>query len=1016
MAFFNGCASSVSDEATEFVIANTASHTLAAPPRTPLLRSGALEASSPGGGLDPQQIGRVLTVAVSEIGEHVKSGGELLWRSAVSAAGHALAASPTALGVRCELPVAAASSASASGGGRDVAAAAQDGSSRVWGDANFSLVLKERKHNGDKAGRLVAAAYALDENGETSLEVTAECRFAWRRNKASGVSIPVEGVDGNTYLISGDDIGASVEVCATPKTFGGTLTGRRFASIGPFQVDLRTKMLILTALANGGTRFSCTLASPAGEGSAQGTSPPEVSVDVNQDRVIVTLQHGDNICGGVTDSAGLQEEEGARELSCLYTASLPTVEIDPTSSKRFQLRLSEDTCLSLCASTRHQRDLLALSLRCFQSRVFVSTSLILDRVAPRLPCEDGADLRLAAQQSDPRVDWYCTLHLLQTELQRAQAVGLRLSRDFARAAKEKEALEEEMQMTIKAFQSQLDNALQQGQQQQGSTSNNKALEEVQAQLEKATTANESLKRELHRDDGETNKEMAFEIKRLRAEVEEAHLHKSRVSLELSEAHRAFEQERKRFSSAVQQLKDQLMHAEARADCLAEQVAEMRVSESGTEEQFAQRTAALQLAVEAAEKEAEEAKKQLAVATTEKDATRAERNRLLKLTDSLSKELERSKASSDTSAAALQKLTQSNLQLQQASREQQRQQQQQVQQLEQQQQQQQQRIREQQQQIREAHKRNEDLAARLHAAEGFVSSLKKEKTQLEGGMLVLQQQLLQLQQQQLQQQQHKHSTAQEATDGAQTRLLAASKEASRDSEETARLKAENESLKARLRKLGRLRGAPSSATHEETVPQEPKPETAAPDVGRGTLASVAVSGEEATADETAVSTRPTNSPEEEEDVVVIAPSGARLLHKTLVDGEAERPFDGSSLEMPSPAEIPSSRWRVKPEEKGRNARTVNTAQGDTKNAQRKRHSKREVEQPQIGCSAAGGSLKASFSMNTVRETHERSTPPKETLKTHKGRGIARGKSNNPLLGVLLLADGGTLSHPQPTEGE
>ncbi|OEH78381.1 hypothetical protein cyc_06226 [Cyclospora cayetanensis] len=147
------------------------------------------------------------------------------------------------------------------------------------------------------------------------------------------------------------------------------------------------------------------------------------------------------------------------------------------------------------------------------------------------------------------------------------------------------------------------------------------------------------------------------------------------------------------------------------------------------------------------------------------------------------------------------------------------------------------------------------------------------------------------------------------------LKLASKEASRDSEETARLKAENESLKARLRKLGRLRGAPSSATHEETVPQEPKPETAAPDVGRGTLASVAVSGEEATADETAVSTRPTNSPEEEEDVVVIAPSGARLLHKTLVDGEAERPSDGSSLEMPSPAEIPSSRWRVKPEEKG-----------------------------------------------------------------------------------------------------
>ncbi|CDJ41215.1 hypothetical protein, conserved [Eimeria tenella] len=65
--------------------------------------------------------------------------------------------------------------------------------------------------------------------------------------------------------------------------------------------------------------------------------------------------------------------------------------------------------------------------------------------------------------------------------------------------------------------------------------------------------------------------MASEIKRLRAEVEEVYICRSRVSLELAEARRQLEEERRQHLKEQQQLKDELMHAEARAECLGDQV-------------------------------------------------------------------------------------------------------------------------------------------------------------------------------------------------------------------------------------------------------------------------------------------------------------------------------------------------------------------------------------------------------------------------------------------------------------
>ncbi|KAL8425625.1 hypothetical protein Efla_003345 [Eimeria flavescens] len=882
MALFTGCTSIVADDNTEFVVGGSGS---GAPSRQSVgwkgcqgapqgvppggafasqLRSGSSLVEGP---LDPQQIGRVLTVAVSELGEQVKSGGELLWRSALSAAGQALSTSPAnrgggptelqGLGAPLLYSAAAGSKATAAAAAGTHAASTQNS----WGEANFFLSVKEERINTDGTGRLVASAQASDENGSPSLDVTSDCSFTWTRKKPSGVSTAIKGVEGNVYIISGDDIGACVEVCAAPKTLGG-LIGRRYASVGPFQVDLKTKTLIVSTLANGGTRFACTLAHT--DGSALQRSAPEVFVDISFDKVVLTINGPE----------GLEDGEGPKEFTCLFTTSHPSVELDPTSACLFQLRFSDDLEFSLCASSRKQRDLLAITLRCFQIRLFVSTSVLLDRLTARLPCENGEDLRLAAQQADPRVDLYCTLHAMQSELQRSLAVSVRAARDFSRISREKEALEEEMRLTISAFQTQLATVAQQ-QQSHLSSSSSAELEETRCQLAAATAANEALQADLQklrqllqqkqaageqeeaqaRDhvqwllrqkanilakeketlekrlaaalkaaeasrDAVHSKELISEIQRLRAEVEEAHLHKSRVSLQLQDAQRAFEEERKSFRAEAQQLRDELMHAEARAECLADQVGELRAAEAAAEEQFAQRTAALHATTAAAEKETAETKQQAEVFPAD---------------------LERSKALSDQAAAAVRKLTQSNQQLQQENREQQRLQQQQQ---EQQQQLQQQQLRELQQQLRDTQRHKEETMARLHAAEGLVAGLRRDKSQLEAGLLLLQQQQQQLQQQLQQQQQQMQQQLQqlqqqqkllqqqqlqlhEQKEQRQKRIAAAeaatrptvTQPTTEETEETARLKAENESLKARLRKLGRPRVAPLAVGLEEATPRE-----------------------------------------------------------------------------------------------------------------------------------------------------------------------------------------------------
>ncbi|CDJ44581.1 hypothetical protein ETH_00043045, partial [Eimeria tenella] len=149
--------------------------------------------------------------------------------------------------------------------------------------------------------------------------------------------------------------------------------------------------------------------SAEGLGSPSGTG---ILVKVNAEKVAVTLPQEEG-----------QDNDSKGKLECTYTSSLPIIELDPTSPTLFR---------------------------------FVSTSFILDRLIGRLPSEDSSGLVAAVEETDARLSLFFNISLLLQELHRAQGLNARLSRDFARAAKEKEQLEEEMRHTIRAFQLQLD--------------------------------------------------------------------------------------------------------------------------------------------------------------------------------------------------------------------------------------------------------------------------------------------------------------------------------------------------------------------------------------------------------------------------------------------------------------------------------------------------------------------------------------------------------------------------------
>ncbi|EPT28881.1 hypothetical protein TGME49_232150 [Toxoplasma gondii ME49] len=727
--------------------------------------------------IDTQKLGRALSVAVTGLGEQVKHGGELLWRSAVTAAGQVIVQhglqTRGGSGTGLSSPSAAAlisSSLSSSSLASAVSSAtcfqlqlsagqkawsldsapfslgawlaSPSVAADVWGDGNFHVILQEQRQSEDAAGQLTAEPRAKEGEGRVNPE---RFTYRWRRVFPNGVLVDVPDVTGNTYFISADDIGCKVQVtCSCPRS---AFVGEMHASLGPFQVDSRSRSCVLNSLARGGSRFPCcavleedlagrdgrlAASSLEADRMARREEGREFFVYVNHEEVVIT-QRGGPATSSESESflaSGGVSSLLDRRWSARFSAEYPKLLLHSQHPKRFTVALSEEKVFVLDAYTRHQRDLVAVTLRSFHARAIVGASTLLDLVhsmscTGRTP--PAAD-EIISELEDKRVDLYVMVHSLCSELHSAVAGRLRTMRDWARVSKEKEALEEEMTSTIQAFQSQIadlaneqastaapsegscgnwnSRLLQMTDDMQAVRAQNRAYVEEIEQLKIAQNemvmrlenerhtfqellskrletlveenrqlqaANEQLGSRLIKQAAEGSagagaggleapERLQAELRRLRREVEEAHLGKHQLAHELEEMKATAARERQEKEAALASVQDGLVHMKARYDCLLEEMQALRESRDSAEEGVSQKVKVYEDLLLSRETQCSEQTKQLEAAREELSELQAERNRLKKVLESLTRDLEKSRAALDAAAARQQTVASEKQQL------------------------------------------------------------------------------------------------------------------------------------------------------------------------------------------------------------------------------------------------------------------------------------------------------------------------------------------------------------------
>lgn len=456
-------------------------------------------------------------------------------------------------------------------------------------------------------------------------------------------------------------------------------------------------------------------------------------VVVTQRGIATTFSETDDFLGGGGINSLLD-----RRWSVRFSSEFPKLQLHHRHPRRFTLTLSEEKVFVLDAYTRHQRDLMAMTLRSFHARAVVGASTLLDLVH-NMSCTGKAPVtsdEIISELEDKRVDLYMMVHSLSSELHRAVSSRLRTMRDWERVSKEKEALEEEMTSTIQAFQSQLADLaneqpaasappangssgnwnlslLQMTDDMQALRAQNRAYVEEIEQLKVAQTeivmrfenerhafqellrkrletlmeenrqlqaANERLGSRLVKQASEGGvgssagvgpssassqeapERQQVEMRRLRKEVEEAHLDKHQLAHELEEMKAAAARERQEKEAALANVQDALVHMKARYDCLLEEMQALRDSRDSAEEGVAQRVKVYEDLLLTRETQCNEHTKQLETAQHNLAELQAERNRLKKVLESITKDLERSRASLDAASARQQAVTAEKQQL------------------------------------------------------------------------------------------------------------------------------------------------------------------------------------------------------------------------------------------------------------------------------------------------------------------------------------------------------------------
>ncbi|CAK8999641.1 unnamed protein product [Durusdinium trenchii] len=231
----------------------------------------------------------------------------------------------------------------------------------VKGECNYHFKFRLEGGGYFQTGVLVASAEA----SPGGLPVPLRCK--WRR-RVGDLPVEIPGVTSNMYQISADDAGTDISVEAQPADADDGHHGIVVGEIGPFELDPATRRSLDNALGFGGSRFTVMQSKLPGE-PASGRQ--DLSIQVSTEGVRVAPVQG-----------GYSQNRESREIYAEYTGDYPKVIIHPLDTSKFQLVMSEVKTFHLIALSRTSRDLIALTIRCFHAKKFMSTSSILQTVLP----------------------------------------------------------------------------------------------------------------------------------------------------------------------------------------------------------------------------------------------------------------------------------------------------------------------------------------------------------------------------------------------------------------------------------------------------------------------------------------------------------------------------------------------------------------------------------------------------------------------------------------------------------
>lgn len=296
----------------------------------------------------------------------------------------------------------------------------------VKGECNYHFKFRLEGGGYFQTGVLVASAEA----SPGGLPVPLRCK--WRR-RVGDLPVEIPGVTSNMYQISADDAGTDISVEAQPADADDGHHGIVVGEIGPFELDPATRRSLDNALGFGGSRFTVMQSKLPGE-PASGRQ--DLSIQVSTEGVRVAPVQG-----------GYSQNRESREIYAEYTGDYPKVIIHPLDTSKFQLVMSEVKTFHLIALSRTSRDLIALTIRCFHAKKFMSTSSILQTVLPvSMPDATGV-----MPTMDSRLDASIVLERLAKELNRTMQQKEVAEKVLRNTNHEKKQLQEQLMETISGF-------------------------------------------------------------------------------------------------------------------------------------------------------------------------------------------------------------------------------------------------------------------------------------------------------------------------------------------------------------------------------------------------------------------------------------------------------------------------------------------------------------------------------------------------------------------------------------